>query len=258
MSKFMKKWGLSLRVLPAAVGIIFLKLIFHYFNIEPFTSSPLLSSVIGGMTFLIGFILAGTMGDYKDSEKIPVEIVASLETIYEEGRYIKKLNEKFDLDGINALLIKTTEDLKKDLTSTGKKTVIDDISFLSEHIYKAEKMGIPAGWLGRIKSEQAQLKKNVLRMFQIKQTQFIPAAYAIVDIMVFMILTILVFIKLEPFNDSLLMVGIMSFIYIYMVFLIKDIDDPFELTKKSYADINLSMLDAFKHKVAKHKELILK
>ena len=249
MNGFLRKWGLSLKVLWIALFILLVKVIANIFGFEPFTNNPLLSSVIGGMTFLIGFILAGTLTDYKESEKLPGEIVSSLENIYEEGRYLKQLNYMFDFDKLNNILDKIVDDLKGDLQYKRRKMAIHTVSTLSEVILQAEKLGLPAVWISRIKTEQSALKKNIFRMYHIKQTQFIPAAYAIVDIMVFIIITLLVLLKFERFYEGLLMTTIISYIFIYMTMLIKDIDDPFDLSAKGYADINLYMFDAFKKRV---------
>lgn len=249
MHYLVRKWGLSFKVLFFTIIIILVKLALHFNNIEPLNSNPLLSSVIGGLTFLIGFILAGTLSDFKESEKLPAEIVSSMENLYEEAAYLKNLNNEFDLDSFKTILVNIADELKEDMGGR-KKKAIASVSGLSAVIFKAEKQGIPSVWISRLKSEQAALKKSILRMYQIKQTQFIPAAYAIAEIMVFIIIMILVFLKLEPVYESLAMVSVMTFVYLYMVMLIKDIDDPFDSKDaKSYASVSFSILDSFKKRI---------
>jgi hypothetical protein len=246
MNGFMRKWGLALNVLGFAVLILLVKIIVHVFDYEPLANNPLLSAVIGGMTFLIGFILAGTMTDFKESEKLPGDIVSSLESIFEDGTHLKKLNKKFDRDGLNRILDEIVDSLKKDLKSDKKRIAIHSVSKLTDIVIEAEKLGLPAVWISRIKTEQASLKKIIFRIYNIKDTSFIPAAYAIVDILVFITLGILVLLKFDRFYEGLLMTGIVGYIFIYMTMLIKDIDDPFG--EKSYADINLYLLGSFKNR----------
>jgi hypothetical protein len=246
MKDFFRKWGLAINVLGFAVFILLIKIAFHAFEFEPIANNPLLSAVIGGMTFLIGFILAGTMTDFKESEKLPGDIVSSLESIYEDGTHLKKLNKKFDMDNLNKVLDEIVDNLKKDLKVDKKRMAIHSISKLTESVIEAEKLGLPAVWIARIKTEQATLKKIIFRMYNIKDTSFIPAAYAIVDILVFITLGILVLLKFDRFYEGLLMTGIVGYIFIYMTMLIKDIDDPFG--EKSYADINLYLLSSFRNR----------
>ena len=65
--------------------------------------------------FLIGFILAGTMADYKESEKIPSEVAASLENIYQEAEYVKKIKPDFNLKAHHDRLLAILNGLEKDL-----------------------------------------------------------------------------------------------------------------------------------------------
>ncbi|HZN81784.1 MAG TPA: hypothetical protein VFC01_19180 [Mycobacterium sp.] len=46
--------------------------------------SPLLTGVIAAEVFIIGFILSGTSADFKEAERLPGELAASLETIADE------------------------------------------------------------------------------------------------------------------------------------------------------------------------------
>jgi len=249
MENFSRKWGLALKVLGIALMILIVKLIVHFLGFEPFSNNPLFSTAIGGMTFLIGFILAGTLSDYKESEKLPGEIVTSLENIYEEGLYLKELNPKFNFDKLNSSLDKVIDDLKGDLKSKRNKLAIHSVSKISESVLEAERLGLPAVWVSRIKAEQGNLKKVIFRMYHIKETQFIPAAYAIVDIMVFIILTLIVLLRMDRLYEEIIMTSIVSYIFVYMTMLIKDIDDPFDMSAKGYAEINLFMLDSFKKRV---------
>jgi len=51
----------------------------------------------------------------------------------------------------------------------------------------------------------------------------------------------LLFMKIDRFVDGIIMTGAISLILISSILLIKDMDDPFEVGKKTYADINLSL-----------------
>ena len=51
---------------------------------EVFELSPLLAGAIAAEVFILGFLLAGTAGDFKEAERLPGEVASSLETIADE------------------------------------------------------------------------------------------------------------------------------------------------------------------------------
>jgi hypothetical protein len=80
------------------------------------------------------------------------------------------------------------------------------------------------------------------RVRVIKTTSFIPAAYAIAELAAGGVILILFFVKLDPFYEGLVLFTVLSALLISLLLLIKDMDDPFEVGKKSYADVDLSIL----------------
>ena len=80
----MLKWKLMLTTLPivlAMAGVkLVLDLVFQFSGLVPFSD---VGVILTACVFLIGFLLAGTMSDYKESERLPAEIAATLETIEE-------------------------------------------------------------------------------------------------------------------------------------------------------------------------------
>ena len=71
LSKLYNKWYLALKILPFVGLIIILKFIAHQFNWEFISLNPLFSGVVTANIFLLGFLLAGVLTDYKESEKLP-------------------------------------------------------------------------------------------------------------------------------------------------------------------------------------------
>lgn len=67
-----------------SIIVVALKLIFQYFSLELFKVDALLTAIISGIIFILGLLLNSTLRDYKEAEKIPVDIAAALESIYGE------------------------------------------------------------------------------------------------------------------------------------------------------------------------------
>ena len=81
---FSQKWSIAIKILPIIVIIIILKIIFNQFGWEFISLSPLFNSIIAANVFLLGFLLAGILADYKESERLPGELAAGTETILDE------------------------------------------------------------------------------------------------------------------------------------------------------------------------------
>ena len=73
-----QKWAIAMKILPIIIGIILTKLVMHQMGWEIISLNPLFNSIISANVFLLGFLLAGTLSDYKESERLPGELAASL------------------------------------------------------------------------------------------------------------------------------------------------------------------------------------
>src|SRR5688572_27975591 len=79
------KWSIAATVFPFIVIILLLKFFAHYMGWEIISLNPLFNSVVAANVFLLGFLLSGTLTDYKESEKLPGDLAASIETIADEA-----------------------------------------------------------------------------------------------------------------------------------------------------------------------------
>jgi hypothetical protein len=80
----LKKWYLAIAIIPILLVVFILKLLFHKFGLEFISLNALFTSLIAATTFLIGFLITGVISDYKESEKIPGDMAAGLEALYDE------------------------------------------------------------------------------------------------------------------------------------------------------------------------------
>ncbi len=73
-----------LKVAPFVVVVLVAKLAVHRLSLEFIPLNAVFSGIIGATVFLLGFLLSGVMADYKESEKIPGELAATLLTMADE------------------------------------------------------------------------------------------------------------------------------------------------------------------------------
>lgn len=228
LKKIWNKWHILIKILPFLAGIIILKFIAHSYSLEMISLNALFTSIVAATTFLIGFLITGVISDYKESEKIPGELAASMEAIYDEAQIMQKNKQSAEAQEFiefHRSFLKSLLDwfYKRERT----RAILGKISMMNGHFAKLEAQALPA-FISRMKQEQNSIRKMVIRINTIRDTSFIQSAYAIVEILAFFLITGMVLLKMEPFYESIFFVCIVSSLVLYMLFLIKDLDNPFD------------------------------
>jgi hypothetical protein len=232
-----RKWKLAFKVIPFVILIIILKLVAHQAGWEFLTLNSLFGAIISANVFLVGFLISGVLVDYKESEKIPGELSCSLEVITDECYVIYK-NKKADAA---KKLMSYTHDLcnsiVKWLFKKEKTDVVHHkITGLNDYFFALEPL-TQANFIVRLKNEQNNLRRLITRIHTIRETSFNPAGYAIAEIISGILSFGLIFTKIDPFYESIFFVAFVTFILIYMILLIRDLDNPFGYyEKESFAD----------------------
>ena len=65
----MRKWGLVLKVGAIVSTLLVVKGIVYIFDLEAISVTTLSSAFVGGVIFTLAIVFAGTLTDYKESEK---------------------------------------------------------------------------------------------------------------------------------------------------------------------------------------------
>lgn len=231
------KWKLTIKVFPFVVVISILKLFAHQLGWEFLTLNTLFGAIISANIFLVGFLISGVLADYKESEKIPGELACSLEVLTDEC-YIVYKNKKSE---VARNFIKNIHDLTASTINWFHKTektevVLKKITGLNDHFLALEPL-VQANFIVRLKNEQNNLRRFITRIHTIRETPFNPAGYAITEIISAILCIGLIFTRIDPYYESIFFVTFVSFVLIYMVLLIKDLDNPFGYyEKENYAD----------------------
>jgi predicted membrane chloride channel (bestrophin family) len=221
------RWNLALKTIPFVVVIILLKFAVHYFGYEFLTLNSLFTAIISANIFLIGFLISGTLVDYKESEKLPGDLSASIETMADEGLIIYKNKKSQEAKNFLLKLSQFNKSLidwfyKKEKTGQIMEKLL---SFNDDFL--AFESQTQANFIVRLKQEQNSIRKMINRIHTIRETSFLGTGYAIAEIITFILIAGLIFIKMDPFYESVFFVSFVSFILIYMIYFIKDLDNPF-------------------------------
>jgi hypothetical protein len=98
--------------------------------------------------------------------------------------------------------------------------------------------------LARLKQEVGTLRRTVIRVHTIRETSFISSGYLLADVTTTFLCLGLVLVKIGAQYESLFLVGVISFLMIYLRMLIGDLDNPFGYYEKvSEADVSLKPIE---------------
>ncbi len=235
----MGKVYIAITVGLAVLVLTLSKYFVHEYKLDFIELNTLVGSVIGSATFITGFLLAGVFSDYKEAEKIPAEIRSALESIVSEGEALKRKDTGFDDNKIKAVVIKFVKEFEEGLSD------VNDHSHM-EHALEAigefdlifddmERRGLPPNYMTRIKSEQSNLRKALLRVYHIQKTKFVPSVAFLVESIVLLVILLLMFAETDLYT-GVLQVGILSYLLLYTMSLIKVLEKPFRKGKDDTCD----------------------
>jgi hypothetical protein len=246
-----QKWHLAIKVLPLVILVIILKLLAHQFGLEFISLNPLFTGIVTANIFLLGFLIAGVLADYKESEKLPGDLATSIETIVDECLIIyknKKAEPAKECLGHTLNLTNSIDDWfhKKERT----RALMDKISFFNDFFLAFESL-TQANFIARLKQEQSAIRRMVIRIHTIRETSFVSSGYAIAEAITIFLMIGLILVKIDPFYEALFFVFAIVFLQTYMIALIKDLDDPFEYYGDDIGpdEVSLKPLDDLKLRI---------
>jgi hypothetical protein len=248
---YWQKWSIALKITPIVLLIAATKFIAHQFSFEVMDLNALFTSLVAGTIFLIGFLSSGVLSDYKESEKIPTELTASLKTLLDDTLTIYKSKESqtaLDFIEFQKNFVESMLDWFYKTESTS--SILIKISSMNTFFAKLDNEGLQAAYIIKMKNEQNAIRKMIMRIDTIRETDFVSTAYAIVEIMGGLISIGLIIIKIEPFYVSLFFTVIVTFLIYYMVFLIKDLDNPFDYLNNGEQGTEISLQPIHQHQVS--------
>lgn len=224
---------LILMTLPWVAGVVGFKVVFEVAGLTPFDVTPLLGALVSAEVFLLGFLLAGTVGDYKESEKLPGDLAMSLETIGDDC-----LQSAPDPDERACVLHAAA-------LARGVREWLHHSRDLESVLMDIRRLGDYRGAAGRLRGEQAAIRKAVLRIDAIRRTSFVAAGYAIAELTAALLILGVMLTDLGPLDEAVFFSSILTLLLAYLFALIRDLDDPFRYAagREGAADVSLLPLE---------------
>lgn len=249
-----KRFRLFFVVFAVVLALSAIKFIVHSLGFEFLALNTLLTSGIAGAIFIIGFLLSSVLSDYKEADKIPAEIRVNLEGICEDVQALRSQYPNLDTKPFLNLSVVLVEKIRTGLSHengyAGLQPALTAIDQFSRLFAQSDKMEIPSNQVVRLKNLQDGLRRSVLRMYHIQKIQFVPSANVLVHTLVAAILLLLLALKTEGSPESALMFGFIAYMFVYALYLVRVLEQPFMKEHGSFDDVSLFLLTEFSEKLS--------
>ncbi len=199
----------------------FLRMRFGFEGIIEFTE---VAVVLSGGVFLLGFMLAGTMGDYKEAERMPGELVTGLETIEEVMVHVATVKQGDPTTHRRAIL-HVLETIDRWLHKQATEHELHEALHRVTSSFTAIELGSHAT---RAFAIMTNVRRSLLRVGVTSRTGFLATGYALLEVMIGICYLILILSTFKSALGEIVVVSFVGLIYTYMYRLIRDIDDPFD------------------------------
>ncbi|MBX2813966.1 MAG: hypothetical protein KTR25_19280 [Myxococcales bacterium] len=232
MLTYLFKWRLIAATIPYAAVALLLKLALTYlFNFEGMMEIQEVRLVFTSGIFLIGFMLAGTLADYKESEKIPGHLATLLEGLEEMSANLAQQTGIDPKHSRQEILELGRSIMDWFCQRINQDTIHDRLTNYNCMIQTLLSAGAAPPIVGRVHQYMFDIRATITRTHVISRTGFIPTGYALLELLIVAITVLLLLTRFHSLTSAISVVFFVELLYIYMYYLIWDIDDPFEYSE---------------------------
>lgn len=161
---------------------------------------------------------------------------------HEDGLSIERNYPDFDSTGFREALTSTLSAFRDDIIHN-RRNAYAEIHEISEALAQMETAKVPPNFIVKLKQEQGALIRVLQRLYYIQRIRFIPSAYYMVVSTAAIVIGILLFTNLEPFNASAVALALVAFIFIYLIRLIGIANTPFHPDGVTQDDVSLFLVE---------------
>ncbi len=230
----------------------------HILHLQGVIEFSEVSPILSVVSLIIGFMLAGVLTDYKESEKIPGEIATTLETIGDTVQVVIALNKEADISDFKpryGALVSTVNDWLMRRAGVQKcYAVLSDFIDVVQRMHPA----VSVNYTIRVLGELHNLRRSITRADVIERTSFIPVGYALLDLLVGSTILLLLAANYKSVLSEYFLISLFSLIYIYMDRLIRDVDQPFlyraDKSISGSAEVNPYPLQEYQQRLQENRE----
>ncbi len=236
------KWRILLTTLPFTAFFGLAKWVAHHYDWEVWHFDSLTSSLFGAATLVIAFILSGNLADYRDSERVPVEISSAIETIHDTNLLMAASQPDYNPQPVLHALVSLLRQIHNWLQHNHDTTpLFNSLTDLNQQLAPLAQV-TAAPLMSRVQAEQNRLRQLILQIQYVRDNTFVTPAYLLLELFILTAALSLLLIQGDTFVESLAISGFLFTAFLYLLFLIRDLDNPFEYYGNSSADVPLEIL----------------
>jgi hypothetical protein len=236
------KWRLFVKVLPLTGLFALAKFGVHASRLESWEFNSLTGSLFGAATFVIAFVLSGTLSDYNGCEEQLAQLINSVEAIEDINRYLARLKPDLSPDKISRLLaellLQTRQWLLNSIPFEGLQQVLAQLNDgLAERQQQSGESVCE-----RALPEVAKIRLLLAKMASNRNSDFLGPAYAMLEVFLVGSVMALLLIGSERFIENMVVSCFLFTSFTYLLLLIRDLDNPFQYDGSSAVDIDITCL----------------
>ena len=247
LQNLLNRFRLALLALPAVLAVMVLRYVLQeVFDIGEVATFGEVGSVITGVTLILGFMLGGVLGDYKESEKLPASVAAALAG-FRSTAHSGLLAKDLDVSIINARISKVANAIAGWFVgSNSEDEMWAAMSDFPALIVDLEKAGMASHYVGRLMVLNGELNATLNRVAVVRNTSFVQSGYVLMTILVLVLQGSLAIVTFPSSIMSWIAPSVLSLAYAYLWLLVRDLDNPFGHSendgKGSGADVDITPL----------------
>ena len=187
--------------------------------------------IFTGAFFVFGLLLAATMSDFKESERIPGEVASNLEAI-KDWIYLAiraprtgtsdLCKEELNLNNLRNELLNITDGIIAWIYSKEKDSnvIFPLIRKSNEIAYYFAERGVDKEAIKGIQENTNAMRKQLTRAYSISRNNFIKPAYTLLQSILFIIMSLLLITKFKSNSADYLVTSSVTFLFCYLYLLI--------------------------------------
>jgi hypothetical protein len=137
---------------------------------------------------------------------------------------------------------------------TNLRPALDQVEGLNRIFIELEQLGLPANYIVRLRTAQDSLRRAVSRIYHIQKIQFVPSVHILAQSLVVSIVSMLLLLKTEGSPESALMFGFICYLFVYALYLIQLLEQPFLKGHDTFDDVSLFLLTEFAERLGDHEQ----
>jgi hypothetical protein len=242
-SDLKKKWGIMIKAVVIMVILLVPRTIIDILGFDTIPVNPVVGAFITGAIFTIAIIFTGTFTDFKESEKTGGDLAASLKALYNDSRVLPLTDEapaRVFRSHVRDLLRTINRSFKEN--DFNLPDINREMNKINNDIRILAYANVAPPLIAKLRNELGAIDRITNRVDVIIRTDFIPAAYALSEIATCSVIFLLLFVKIDPFIEGMVIFAVISSMLIGLQLLIRDMDNPFEIGSHTYADVDLETL----------------